>query len=124
MEGKIIVMYVRWKKNIRKTTKSKKNTNVTYYAVIVKSLRQNRRIKQKFIKYLGSIREDNLDSERCRNLFWKNVSEKLGTLELSKKDKASITNKLRQVVPMSNHGNSISPKKFLLKLDRKHIRDK
>ena len=109
--GKRVVMYIRWKKNIRKKTKAD-FSNVTFCAVILENKRQDGKVKQKFLKYLGSIRENRIDSATSRTLFWKKASKNLDTLELSKENKASIIKKMLQVVPMSNHRNPISPPKF------------
>ena len=73
--GKIVVMYVIWKKNMRKIKNFKEVSNVTLCAVVVESQRHNGNVKQKFVKYLGSIREDKIDSEKCTNLFWRKVSK-------------------------------------------------
>ena len=67
MEGKIIVMYVKWKKNMRKINNFKEVSNVTLCAVVVESQRHNGKVKQKFVKYLGSIGEDKIHSENCRD---------------------------------------------------------
>ena len=66
-------MYVRWKK--RKSV----NDDLIFDAVLVKSQREGGKVKQKFIKHLGSIPE-NAD-RNSQIYFWVNFFNKLDFLE-------------------------------------------
>jgi len=111
-------MYVRWKKNIRKREKNSIDNKVTLCAVIVECYRENGKPKQRFRKYLASIREVDLNDSYSRKLFWRKVNKKLNTLE-NIKDLKAITSKLQAVV--ADNTNSVSSSQSYKKREDKKI---
>ena len=106
-------MYVRWKKKNRKRRYNESIPKVTLCAVIVRSQRINGKSKQKVVKYLGSIREEQVKYSYSRDIFWRNVRQKLYELDINTKDREVIIRKLREVVPEDKHTKLyFSPQKF------------
>jgi hypothetical protein len=57
------------------------------------------RPRNKFIAYLGSFRESDLNKSTKRELFWMKVNDKLAQLNLSQSDENKLRSKLLEMVP-------------------------
>ena len=69
-------MFLRWKKkNRRRKLWESSVDKLTLSAVIVKSLREDGKIRQKVVKYLGSIREEQISNPHRRRSFWRKVNQ-------------------------------------------------
>jgi len=99
-------MYIRWKKKYRKRRRHESSTRSTLSAVLVESVREHGKVKQKFILHLGSIREERIGSSIHRSIFWRRVTQRLSEVDLSKEGIFSINLSLQKVVPIPNEEDS------------------
>jgi hypothetical protein len=86
-------MFVRWK-----TNPGAAKRNLIHSAVIVKSVYIDGESRQRFVKYLASIREDHIRLARLRSLFWAKVTKKLETLSLDSVTREAIERKIAKKV--------------------------
>jgi len=87
-------MYLRLKKRTLKKT-----STGSIDAVILESKRQGRITSQRFICYLGSIKESLIGAVVHRILFWDKVLKKLDSLSLSIESRHQIEEMLSQRIP-------------------------
>jgi hypothetical protein len=99
-------MFVRWKKKYRKKKIFEEENKLTLCAVLVQNTRTGSKIDQKVIKYLSSVRVENLKHSHSRKIFWWKVNQKLDLLNPSEDDLASIKLSLQQVVPLPDKEDS------------------
>ena len=99
-------MYIRWKKKYRKKRWHDNTSRYTLSAVLVESMREYGKVKQKFILHLASIRGERIEISIHRSIFWRKVSQKLKNLDLSKEDISPIIVSLQKVVPIPNEEDS------------------
>lgn len=92
-------MYVRWK--VRKLSRRGKlgPARRAFYAVLVECRRVDGQPRQKVVKYLAHINEQDLGVSDARRLFWEQANEGLGTIEMGPDERARIEEKLEEVVP-------------------------
>ena len=76
-----------------------KRNRITLYAVLVRSDREDGRIKQTVIKYLGSIRQEEIEFANCRRSFWHKARQNLLTLDIQEQTMKTILSRLQKVVP-------------------------
>lgn len=92
-------MYVRWNKRKRFKIGWRKKEGHYLSAVLVESHRVNGTPRQKIIKFLGSIGEENLHRvSRCQD-FWTTAEKNLASLGLSAEDQQKIIASIEKVVP-------------------------
>jgi hypothetical protein len=91
-------MYVRWK--VRKLSRRGKlgPARRAFYAVLVECRRVDGQPRQKVVKYLAHINEQDLGVADSRRLFWEQANEGLGTIEMTVDERAKIEEKLEEVV--------------------------
>jgi hypothetical protein len=87
-------MYLRLKRRALKKTPTG-----SIDAVILESKRQSRTTSQRFIAYLGSIKERYVESKVNRILFWDKVAQKLDSLNLPPVTRQRIEERLSQQIP-------------------------
>ena len=92
-------MYVRWK--VRKLSRRGKlgPARRAFYAVLVECRRIDGHPRQKVVKYLAHINEQDLGASDVRQLFWEQANEGLSTIEMEVDERAKIEEKLEEVVP-------------------------
>src|SRR5688572_29667158 len=92
-------MYVRWK--VRKLSRRGKlgPARRAFYAVLVECRRVDGQPRQKVVKYLAHINEQDLGVSDSRQLFWDQANEGLGTIDMTADERARIEEKLEEVVP-------------------------
>jgi hypothetical protein len=92
-------MYVRWK--VRKLSRRGKlgPARRAFYAVLVECRRVDGQPRQKVVKYLAHINEQDLGISDARRLFWEQANDGLGTIEIGTDERARIEEKLEEVVP-------------------------
>ena len=106
-------MFIRWKaRTLRKPGSSGLETR-SLYAVLVESRRVEGRPRQKVVKYLAHLNEDQKHDDEHRRLFWERVDEKLATLSLAPRERTEIEEKLSEVIArpgtpehLSNNGHT------------------
>jgi hypothetical protein len=94
-----VSMYVRWK--VRKLSKrgARGPAPRAFYAVLAECKRIDGQPRQKVIKYLGHIHENDIpEAESCAT-FWNQALDKLEELDLPKETMAKIETKMGNVVP-------------------------
>ena len=91
-------MYIRWKRKHRKAHDGVVG-NITFCAFLVQSHRDGGKVKQKVIKYLGSIRREQINYPHYRYLFLHRVNQKLLALKIPESSLHSILARVREVVP-------------------------
>lgn len=92
-------MYLRWKKRVRRGKNLDKGNRITLCAVLVRSDREDGKIKQTVIKYLSSIRQDEIEFANCRRTFWHKARQNLLTLDIPEQTMKTILSRLQKVVP-------------------------
>jgi hypothetical protein len=93
-------MFVRWKRNTRSKRKFKNQYVLhTLIAVLVECKRENGKIKQNYLGYLASIRENLLDSTCSQKLFWGKINSRLSELEIDEQTRQQIIVRIQEVVP-------------------------
>jgi len=95
-------MYIRWKRYYRKKRRHENSTKSTLSAVLVESVREHGKVKQRFLSHIASIWEERIDSSIHRSVFWRKTTQRLNKLDLSKEDISSINLSLQKVVPIPN----------------------
>ncbi len=93
------LMYVRWK--VRKLSRRGKlgPARRAFYAVLVECRRIDGVPRQKVVKYLAHINEQDLGASDMRELFWEQANDGLSTVEMDLDERAKIEEKLEEVVP-------------------------
>jgi RNA binding exosome subunit len=92
-------MYVRWNKRKRFKIGWRKKEGHYLSAVLVESHRVDGTPRQKIIKCLGSIGEENLHRVFRRQSFWATTEKSLAELGLSTEDQQKIIASIEKVVP-------------------------
>lgn len=92
-------MYLRWKKKTRRGKNTNSTINFTLSPVIVESYWHGGRAKQRVLKYLGSIRENNISYIHTRERFWNQVNSNLQSLKLTRQQRASFAAQIQEIVP-------------------------
>jgi hypothetical protein len=94
-------MFARWKK--RTTVQRRKRwappSRTTWYAVLVQSQRIHGTPRQKIVRLLASIQEENLQHPAHRRQFWQHVDRHLAELDLDATTRQHIAEKLCLTVP-------------------------
>jgi len=90
-------MFIRWKK--KKRVKKYSGDGVTLSAYLVESQRDNGKIKQKIILYLGSIRSDHIKSTHRKEKFWEAIIKNLNETEIPERDRNNLMAKVEETVP-------------------------
>jgi len=72
----------------------------TLEVVLVSNHRIGRKVRQRYMGYLGSIRLGRLCSDYRKTIFWRKVRESLSTLSLHPNLQRSIEDKISEHVPM------------------------
>jgi hypothetical protein len=67
-------------------------------AVLLKGVRNGSRMRQVFIQYLGSIRQQRIEKIPARITFWEKVNQKLSMLNLEPEVKQSIVEMIQKKV--------------------------
>ena len=88
-------MFMRWKRY-----KLIKKEGYSLQAVLLRGVRNGKTMRQEFIKYLGSIRQQRIETVRGRIIFWKKVNQSLSTLNLDPESKRTVVNMIREKVPI------------------------
>jgi hypothetical protein len=94
-------MYLRWKRKVRRGKNPDKGSRITLCAVLVESHRENGKIKQTVIKYLGSIRHEHIQFSSRRHRFRRKAKQNLLTVDIPEQTRKTILSKLQEVVPKS-----------------------
>ena len=92
-------MYVRWNKRKRFKIGWRKKEGHYLSAVLVESRRIDGTPRQKIIKCLGSIGEENLHRVFWRQGFWVTTEKNLAALGLSDENQQKIIASIEKVVP-------------------------
>lgn len=92
-------MYIRWNRRKRKKTGWRARAGDYMTAVLVKSVRVDGNPRQKVIKTLGSIGENDLNKVFRRRSFWETSERNLSKLTLSDEMLDKIISSLKKVVP-------------------------
>lgn len=89
-------MFVRWKK--RKCTGKNRSRLINYYldAVLVENYRDGEKVKQRFIKHLGSVGDN--DGPIAKSVFWRDVIKRLDILNLEESEREKIKKKIMERV--------------------------
>lgn len=97
-------MYLRWKKKKRNRKKANSTVGFTLSPVIVESTWEGGKTKQRVIKYLGAIREEDISDHFRRRHFWNKVNMNLLSSEISPHQRAIFAKQIEAVVrnPFSN----------------------
>ncbi len=99
-------MFVRWKR--RKRTYGRggllgeweaERAGDSIDVVLVKSLRVDGRVRQKFVCHLAHVHENQMDWPGRRVTFWEQVTPKLDALGLDLSERAKIEAQLDRVMP-------------------------
>lgn len=88
-------MFVRFKKRSLNIWRDE-----TLEVILVSNHRIGRKVEQRCIKYLGSIRLTRIDSDFLRTEFWWKVQKSLATLDLHPNLQRAIENKISERVPI------------------------
>jgi hypothetical protein len=108
-------MYLRWKKKFRIRRHLDEQNKITLCAVLVESQREDGKIKQTVIKYLGSIRHEHIQFSSRRHRFWRMVMQNLSPLQIPEKNMHTILSKLQDVVPKPADDDDISERSSLVR---------
>jgi RNA binding exosome subunit len=92
-------MYVRWNKRKRFKIGWRKKEGHYLSAILVESHRVDGAPRQKIIKFLGSIGEENLHRVFWCQDFWVTAEKNLAALGLSAEDQQKIIAIIEKVVP-------------------------
>ena len=92
-------MYLRWKKKKRNKKKANSILRFTLSPVIVESIWEEGRTKQRVLKYLGAIREENISHLYHRRDFWNKVHTNLLSIEISPQQRALFVKQIEAVIP-------------------------
>ncbi len=95
-------MFVRWKKR-RSTDRAfwhAKHGSVTYYAVLIESVRVGGQPRQRFVAHLASYNEGDTRRARMQHVdFWRQAERRLNELSIADGTRARIEAKLAERVP-------------------------
>lgn len=92
-------MYVRWKKKVRRKETPKASDKLTLCGYVVESYREDKKVKQKVITYLGSIRQEWIRYPHIRKSFWTKAQKRLTKVNLPEKSLAKISSQIHKVIP-------------------------
>lgn len=90
-------MFVRWKK--RKCTGRHRSEFINYNldAVLVENYREDGKVKQRFIKHLGSFGDNGSPHEK--GYFWDQVTKRLDNMNLDEPERSKIEQSILKRVP-------------------------
>jgi len=91
-------MFIRLKRRLLALRTPRSPFQYALDAVCVQSLRKDGKPRQKVIKHLAQIKEDDLDDPQHQMRFWKQVEQNLDTLGLEPEIRQSLEEKLRKKV--------------------------
>jgi hypothetical protein len=95
-------MFVRWKiRTLRKPHWAQPDQ--AFYAVLAESRRVNGRPRQKIVKYLSSIREQEMRSPIYATKFWRQVESALASLVLDPATRQKVETALSRRVARPTH---------------------
>jgi hypothetical protein len=92
-------MYLRWKTKPRKGKKNHGLGSTTLVAVLVECRRENGKVKQNLVKYLGSIQKDKIDLISRRKVFWIRVLSNLDGIKMGNKKRKQLLTQIIKIVP-------------------------
>lgn len=93
-------MFVRWKRQLLRKSVKWEGMAPDYglYAVLIESFMKEGKPRQRFIKHLGSISENDMKKPLLRQQFWKQVEEALEDLELLPEERSKIRARLSEKI--------------------------
>lgn len=89
-------MFLRWKNKTRKGKQTK--GKITISPVIVESYWKEGIVKQRVVKYLGSIREEDIPRRDFAEWFWKKVNSNLRSIKVPPRQRTLFMAKINEVV--------------------------
>jgi hypothetical protein len=97
-------VFVRWKRRVRSDhwhgRGEKTGKRFLLCAALVRSERRDGKTRQRFVAYLGSVREEfAADSVTARARFWDQVGQRLDLLGLDARSRRKVEDGIRQRVP-------------------------
>src|SRR6476469_1909996 len=95
-------MFVRWQKRTRRSRalgRDPRRTDTHGAAILAESSRVDGKPTQRHIAYLGGITESAIELPAQRAFFWKEVTQQLDELAVSKDDRARIEAAVEAKVP-------------------------
>ena len=110
-------MFVRWKRRLLHRSHNKGTYALD--AVLVESYREGSKVKQRFIKHLGSVEERLLNHKEAyvravhQNYFWKHAAVRLDTLKLDRSQTEIIERKIVERIPRPNRQEEEQASEFI-----------
>ncbi len=92
-------MFLRWKKKKRNMKRANATVRLTLSPVIVESIWEEGKTKQRVLKHLGGIREEHIPHPNPRRDFWNKVNMNLRSIEISPQQRALFSKQIEDVVP-------------------------
>jgi hypothetical protein len=97
-------MFIRWKRRKKavpkpgRTPHKRSNAGDSLYCVLVESARINGSPRQKVVRYLASVDENDCDKLWLRVDFWDYVSAQLDRMPLARRERVKIEESINRVV--------------------------
>ncbi|WP_374027422.1 hypothetical protein ACES2J_12505 [Bdellovibrio bacteriovorus] len=93
-------MFARWKSQLlRKSLRHRGSPKHAYYAIIVEAYKKDGRPAQRLVRYIGGIREQDLNSPFHRKEFWERADRIMAEMNLAPQMRSSFEQKFAAKVP-------------------------